>query len=157
MKRKLLVLWMALVVGLALLSMCGSGARVGYQGGYDAALSGRRLGAGTQLGAAPAGWDTLVVIFTPETLVAGALAYPGSPTAYDIARTDTLNGLIAEADTVHILGTGNKVVNFAYGVVDSLRPFGQASTFGQMIQQNSRPVLLAEWAGLSVHEVRLPG
>jgi fibronectin type 3 domain-containing protein len=136
MKRRLLVLWMALVVGLALLSMCGSG-RVGYQGGYDAALGAHR--GGYSAGGAPAGWDTLVVIFTPETLVAGALAYPGSPTAYDIARTDTLNGLIAEADTVHILGTGNKVVNFAYGVVDSLRPFGQASTFGQMIQQNSRP------------------
>jgi fibronectin type 3 domain-containing protein len=42
MKRKLLVLWMALVVGLALLSMCGSG-RVGYQGGYA-----RSVGPGQQ-------------------------------------------------------------------------------------------------------------
>ena len=40
MKRKLLVLWMALVCGLALLSMCGSG-RVGYQGGYDRSEIGR--------------------------------------------------------------------------------------------------------------------
>jgi hypothetical protein len=56
MKRRLLVLWMAMVVGMALLSMCG-GARVGYQGGYDTAYRGQARG-GYSAGGAPAGWDT---------------------------------------------------------------------------------------------------
>jgi hypothetical protein len=135
--RALIGVWLVALMGLA---MCGASLP-------DIGLSSNRgkmaVGLKTSLangGGVAAGWDTLVVIFTPETLVSGDIAYPTSvQTAYDVARCDTLNGLIAAADTVHILGTGNKVVNFAYGVVDSLRPFGQASTFGSMIQQNSRP------------------
>jgi hypothetical protein len=52
MKRRLLVLWMAMVVGMALLSMCG-GSRVGYQGGYDTAYRGQARGGYSAGGGSP--------------------------------------------------------------------------------------------------------
>jgi hypothetical protein len=67
MKRRLLVLWMAMVVGMALLSMCG-GSRVGYQGGYDTAYRGQARG-GYSAGGGSAGWDTVTLFLAckPDT------------------------------------------------------------------------------------------
>jgi hypothetical protein len=141
MKRKLLVLWMALVVGLALLSMCGSG-RVGYQGGYDTALGPTR-GGYTQ-GGGQAGWDTVVVLLSTQTRLSIAgpdtFAYPASASAADQARIIEMNNWVlgrnnkswrgdgADSARVYRLGnaagTAGDIPSFCYSEIDSLRPLG---------------------------------
>jgi fibronectin type 3 domain-containing protein len=111
MKRRLLVLWMAMVVGMALLSMCG-GARVGYQGGYDTAYRGQARG-GYSAGGGSAGWDTLMVIFHPgarvdSTAATGKWLFP-VPTAYtgaDTVKNPRQNHRIWRLND-KILGRGN--------------------------------------------------
>jgi hypothetical protein len=111
MKRRLLVLWMAMVVGMALLSMCG-GARVGYQGGYDTAYRGQARG-GYSAGGGSAGWDTFFVTITMRP----AMTDTTTGTAYLDAYSDSLAAAFANSDDIFKLGVDDPT--FAYALVDT--------------------------------------
>jgi fibronectin type 3 domain-containing protein len=147
MKRRLLVLWMAMVVGMALLSMCG-GSRVGYQGGYDTAYRGQARGA-YSAGGGSAGWDTATVIFSPETLVDAAVDTFGLPTsgqiAADVARVVYLNDVLlgrrgqGKPASFIKLGAGG-VTSFAYANISNYSPT-PADTIGYINASGDRIML----------------
>ena len=65
--------------------------------GYDTGYTGQSRGASYQAGGAPAGWDTVVVIFSPAAMVASAaidtFAYPASADTADVNRIRRLNNI----------------------------------------------------------------
>jgi hypothetical protein len=129
---------------VSLLSMCGAGG--GYRGGY-ATSYGSRAGE-YHAGGVAAGWDTFVVVFTTEARYDSAgvslFALPATPDTADTRRIYRLNDILAgrapggwagsPADTVHRLGTGQKVSRFAWGNIDYADTNGYKPPSGLSVQ-----------------------
>lgn len=139
--KRIIVLALALAVASAAFAQWTSG-------GYRDTGYGSR-GASYQAGGAPAGWDTVVVVFTTETLAdsSGTNLFAISTStqvAADVERVYRLNDVIlgrlpggvvgCPVDTIHKLGTGNKVTRFAWANLDSANRDGYKAPNGTTIQ-----------------------